>query len=85
MGKSHENLLEVLLELDRYVRNNESFVTVSDLHLYMGSDYDMSERTVRRCLDEMEKKAYVESREVGNTTVYVVYDDSLLPDSEVLY
>jgi Fe2+ or Zn2+ uptake regulation protein len=83
MGKSHENLLDLLMVLDRYVRNNESFVTVRDLHTYM--EYDMSERTVRRCLDTLEDRAYVESREVGNTTVYVVYDESLLPDSDVLY
>jgi len=84
MGKSHENLLDLLLVLDRYVQNNESFVTVSDLHQYM-DHYEMSERTVRRCLDTLEDRAYVESREVGNTTVYVVYEDSLLPDSDVLY
>ena len=82
MGKSHRNMLEVQLELSRYVSINDSFVSVSDLYMYMSDSYDVSERTVRRCLDELEDMEIVHSREVGNTTLYVVYNQDLLPSAE---
>lgn len=82
MGKSHRNMIEVQLELSRYVTRNDSFVTVSDLYMYMQDSYDISERTVRRCLDELEDMEIVHSREVGNTTLYVVYEEDLLPEAE---
>lgn len=83
MGKSHDNMINVMMELSRYTQNNESFLTVSDLHQYMNTE--MSERTVRRCLDTLERKALVDTKEIGNSTVYVVYEQSLLPDSDILY
>jgi DNA-binding transcriptional ArsR family regulator len=75
-------MIEVQLELSRYTGVNESFVTVSDLHQYMSDSYDVSERTVRRCLDELEDMEIVHSRQVGNTTLYVVFEDDLLPEAE---
>lgn len=85
MGKSHENQLDVLLELSRYTGVNESFVTVNDLHTYMRDSYDVSDRTVRRCLDTLEDKGFVESREVGNTTAYVVVHEDVLPDVDKIF
>lgn len=84
MSKSHENMIDVLAELSRYAEINESFVTVTDLHRYM-DEYEISKRTVRRCLDSLEDKGFIESKEVGNTTAYVVFDEELLPDAHRLY
>jgi len=85
MGKSHENLLDVQIMVDKYIQKNDSFFTVSDMHMYMIDWYDVSERTVRRCLDTLEDKGFLQSRKVGNTTVYVVFDEDLLPDAHKIY
>lgn len=81
MGKSHENLIDVQKMLAKYADYNEPVVTVSGLHQYMELDYDLSERTVRRCLKVLCDQGIIEEKEIGNTTCYVVYPE-LLPNPE---
>jgi Fe2+ or Zn2+ uptake regulation protein len=88
MGKSHENVLNVLHSIDEYTKNGDSFFTVKDLFIHMRlSEYpfDMSKKTVRRILKEVEKYGVVEHREIGNQTVYIVEDEDLVPSVSKLY
>ena len=88
MGKSHRNLLDVLIMIDDYTYEGDSFFTVSDLwdHIVLsGYGDDLSERTVRRCVKEIESSGFLEYREIGNQTVYVVTDDNLIPSSHKIY
>lgn len=88
MGKSHENILEVLIMIDDYTYKGDSFFTVPDLwdHIVLsGYGDDLSERTVRRCVSEIESKGFLEYREIGNQTVYVVTDEDLIPSSHNIY
>jgi DNA-binding transcriptional ArsR family regulator len=88
MGKSHQNVLEVLRAVDEYTQNGDSFFTVSNLYSDMEMSqyqYDMSEKTVRRILSEVEHQGLVEYREVSNTKLYVVTDEELIPSLSKLY
>lgn len=85
MGKSYENLIDVMCMLDIYVENNHNFVTVNQLYQYMKDEYEISERTVRRCLDTLLGRGLLEQSEVGNTTVYVVENRDLLPSGSQIY
>lgn len=88
MSESHQNVLEVLRAVDKYTQNGDSFFTVSNLYSDMEMSqyqYDMSEKTVRRILSEVEHQGLVEYREVSNTKLYVVTDEELIPSLSKLY
>jgi DNA-binding transcriptional ArsR family regulator len=88
MSESHQNVLEVLRAVDEYTHNGDSFFTVSNLYSDMEMSqyqYDMSEKTVRRILSEVEHQGLVEYREVSNTKLYVVTDEELIPSLSKLY
>lgn len=88
MGKSHQNVLELFKGIDEYSKQGDQFFTVNSLYedmLISNYEYDMSEKTVRRILKEMERFGLVEYREVSNQKVYVVVDEDLIPSVSKLY
>lgn len=88
MSESHRNVIEVLKAVDEYTNSGDSFFTVNDLYTDMEMSqyqYDMSEKTVRRILSEVEHQGLLEYREVSNTRLYVVTDAELIPSLSKLY
>ncbi|WP_435116615.1 hypothetical protein [Halolamina sp. C58] len=81
MGKSHRNLLEVQKYAQKYYQINGHGFTAPDLAQYMELDCDISEKTVRRCLEEMVGEGFIGKTEVSQTAFYVP-DEALLPDPE---
>jgi len=83
MGKSHRNVLEVQKLLAKYCRENfENTVSVANVKEYAEIyQYDISEKTIRRVLTEMEAEGYVVETCKGNVTCYILSKE-MLPNSE---
>lgn len=79
MGKSHRNLLEVMKYAQKYYKINGHGFTAPDLAQYIEFECDISEKTVRRCLEELYGEGYVDKTEVSQTRFYVP-DEALLPN-----
>lgn len=81
MGQSHRNILEVQKYAQKYYQINGHGFTAPDLAQYIEFECDMSEKTVRRCLEELYAEGFVDKTEVSQTDFYVI-DRALLPDPE---
>jgi len=81
MGEAHNNVVRVQKYVQKYYQINGHGCTAPDLHRYMKDWVDISEPTVRACLETLEEEGVVDKTEVSKTDFYII-DESMLPQPE---
>lgn len=82
VSKNREKLLIVLKKLSKYTYRSKGGVSVQNFHAYLKLfDIDVSERTLRRIMDDLDHMGFVQKREDVTPALYIV-DRSLLPQAE---
>lgn len=83
MGKSHRNAFQIQKLLAKYRREEfDNTVSVANVKEYAEMNgYEISEKTIRRVLEELEMEGFVLGTEKGNVTCYILFK-RMLPNSE---